>query len=109
MRRNQVLPDEADGITFCTMTTVSLKLPESLLREVEAEAEARGVPKSAVIRDSLEHTLHKRRTAKKKVSCLDLMSDWVDHLEGPSDASTNPRYLTEAILADHHREKKKSR
>jgi Arc/MetJ-type ribon-helix-helix transcriptional regulator len=104
-----VLPDAAGGITFCLMTTVSLKLPESLLREIEQEAAARGVPKSAVIRDSLEYTLHNRRRAKKKASCLDLMGEWVGQVKGPPDASTNPRYLTEAILADHHRGKKKSR
>jgi len=90
------------------MTTVSLKLPEALLREIEHEAATRGVPKSAVIRDSLERTLRKGRKAKKKVSCLDLMGDWVGHLPGPADASTNPRYLEEAILADHRRGKKNS-
>jgi hypothetical protein len=91
------------------MTTVSLKLPDSLLREVGQEAATRGVTKSAVIRNSLERTLRKGRKAKKKVSCLDLMGDWVGHFKGPPDASTNPRYLDEAILADHRRGKKKSR
>lgn len=90
------------------MTTISLKLPERLLREIEQEAATRGVPKSVVIRDSLERTLRKGRKANKKVSCLDLMGDWVGHVHGPADASTNPRYLQEAILADHHRGKKKS-
>lgn len=91
------------------MTTISLKLPESLLRELEQEAAARGVPKSAVIRDSLEQALRKGRKTKKKASCLDLMGDWVGHFKGPSDASTNPRYLQEAILADYHRGKKNPR
>jgi hypothetical protein len=91
------------------MTTVSLKLPEDLLREVEHEAATRGVPKSAVIRDSLERMLRKGRKAKKKVSCLDLMGDWVGHVHGPADASTNPRYLEEAILAGHSRGKKNLR
>lgn len=91
------------------MTTMSLKLPESLLREIEREAATRGVPKSVVIRDSLERTLRKGRTAKKKVSCLDLMGDLVGRFDGPPDASTNPLYLEEAILADHHRAKKNPR
>lgn len=90
------------------MTTISLKLPEALLREIELEAATRGVPKSAVIRDSLERTLRKGRKAKKKVSCLDLVRDLVGTFDGPPDASTNPRYLAEAILADHRRGKKKS-
>jgi hypothetical protein len=86
------------------MTTVSLKLPEALLREIEQEAATRGVPKSAVIRDSLERTLRKGR-GKKKVSCLDLVRDLVGRFDGPRDASTNPRYLEEAILADHRGKK----
>lgn len=91
------------------MTTISLKLPESLLRAVEQEAAARGVPKSAVIRDSLDRTLLKGRKTKKRASCLDLMGDLVGRFDGPPDASTNPRYLEEALLADHHRGKKNPR
>src|SRR5438477_3001947 len=83
-----------------TMTTISLKIPESLLREIEDEAAARGVPKSAVIRDSLERTLRIGRRVKKKVSCLDLMGDWVGHFHGPPDLSTNKKYLKQAVLAD---------
>ena len=90
------------------MTTVSLKLPESLLREIEQEAATRGVPKSAVIRDSLERTLRKGRKAKKRLSCLDLMGDLVGHFEGPPDLSTNKQYLTEAILADDERQPRKN-
>ena len=91
------------------MTTISLKLPEPLLREIEQEAATRGVSKSAVIRDSLELTLRQGRKAKKKVSCLDLVRDLVGSFDGPPDASTNPRYLKEAILADHRRGKKNPR
>jgi hypothetical protein len=91
------------------MTTVSLKLPEALLRGIEQEAATRGVPKSAVIRDSLERTLRKQRKGKRKVSCLDLVRDLIGHFDGPPDASTNRRYLEEAILADHSRGKKNRR
>ncbi|MHB8520775.1 MAG: ribbon-helix-helix domain-containing protein [Limisphaerales bacterium] len=91
------------------MTTVSLKLPEALLREIEQEAATRGVPKSAVIRDSLEHTLRKGRKARKKVSCLDLMGDWVGHFHGPPDLSTNKEYLKQAGLAEHDRQRKNRR
>jgi hypothetical protein len=91
------------------MTTISLKLPEALLREIEQEAATRGVPKSAVIRDSLEHTLRKGRKAKKKVSCLDLMGGWVGHFHGPPDLSTNKKYLKQAVLADYDRQRKNRR
>jgi Arc/MetJ-type ribon-helix-helix transcriptional regulator len=91
----------ADGITLCCMMTMSLKLPESLLREIEREAAARGVSKSAVIRDSLDRTLRKGRKAEKTISCLDLMGDLVGHFDGPQDLSTNKKHLAQAITAHH--------
>jgi hypothetical protein len=81
------------------MTTVSLKLPELLLRQVEQEATTRGVAKSAVIRDCIERTLQSGKKPKPKASCLDLMGNWVGSFRGPRDLSTNRRYLTEAIAA----------
>ena len=89
------------------MATVSLKLPEALLREIEQEAATRGLPKSTVIRDILEHTLRKKRKGKKNVSCLDLAGDLAGHFEGPPDLSTNKKYLKEAILADYERARPK--
>ncbi len=75
------------------MTTISLKLPEALLREIEQEAATRGVPKSAVIRDSLERTLRKGRKTRSKPTCLDLVRDLVGTLYGPPVALTIPVYL----------------
>ncbi len=91
------------------MMTISFKLPEALLREVEHEAASRGVPKSAVIRDSLEQTLRKRRKAKRRPNCLELMGDAVGHFAGPPDLSTNKKYLIEAVLADANRSRKNPR
>ena len=99
----------AAGITLWPMTAISLKLPEVLLREVEEEAAARGVPKSAVIRDCIERTLRKGKRAKRMVSCLDLTADLVGSQAGPPDASTNRRYLDEAILTDRGRGRKNRR
>ena len=104
----KVLPHVTVGITLPSMTTISLKLPEELLREIEQEAATRGVPKSAVIRDSLERTLRKGLGARKKVTCLDLVRDLVGKLDGPPDGSTNPCYLEEASLADRHRRGQKN-
>jgi Ribbon-helix-helix protein, copG family len=91
------------------MTTVSLKLPELLLREVEQEAATRGVAKSAIIRDCIERTLRKKKKPKGEVSCLDLMGDLVGSFHGPRDLSTNRRYLTEAIAANARRSPKNGR
>jgi len=91
------------------MTTISLKLPEPLLRQVEREAEARRVAKSAVIRDCIERALHRGKKAKDSVTCLDLMGDSVGSFRGPRDLSTNRRHLTEAITAHANRSRKSSR
>ena len=91
------------------MTAISLKLPETLLRQVEQEAAARGVPKSAVIRDCIERTLRRGKSAKRLVSCLDLAADLVGSQPGSPDASTNRRYLEEAILTDRARGRKNRR
>lgn len=90
------------------MTTISLKLPQSLLRELETEAQMRGVAKSAIIRESLEAALRKGRKPKKK-SCLDLMEDLVGHFEGPPDLSMNKRkYLREALSRAYGRQRPKN-
>jgi hypothetical protein len=106
---NRVLPSAAAGITFWRMTTVSLKLPEVLLREVEHEAATRGVGKSAIIRDCIERTLRKKKKPGREVSCLELMGDLVGSFRGPRDLSTNRRYLIEALAANARRRPKNGR
>jgi len=89
------------------MTTISLKLPEMLLRELEQEAATRGVPKSAIIRAYIERALRKGGRPRQKVSCLELMGDLVGSFRGPRDLSTNRRYLLEAV-AKHDRPRRKT-
>ncbi len=91
------------------MTTISLKLPDALLREVEREAEAKRVGKSAVIRDCIERGLRRGKPATETPSCLDLMGHMVGSFRGPSDLSTNRRHLVEAINAHAHRGRKNRR
>lgn len=90
------------------MTTISLKLPELLLRDVEAEARRRGLSKSALIRDSLESALRRDRS-RKVATCLDLMGKAVGSFRGPKDFSTNRRYLIEAISSGARRKPKNHR
>lgn len=90
------------------MTTISLKLPEVLLREIEREAAARGVGKSALIRDCLERALRKGEAPKNRVSCLDLMGARVGSFHGPPDLSTNKKYLKKALRADYERQQRKN-
>jgi hypothetical protein len=82
------------------MTTMTLKLPETLRRGVEEEARRRGVPKSVLVRECVEAML-RRKQRRKPPTCLDLVGDLVGSQPGPRDASVNRRYLDEAVLADH--------
>jgi hypothetical protein len=87
---------------------MTLKLPGTLLRLVEDEARRRGVAKSALVRECVEAALRRQR-AKRRVTCLDLVSDLVGSQPGPSDASVNRRHLNDAVLADYRRGRKNSR
>lgn len=91
------------------MRTISFKLSDALLREIADEAAARGVPKSALIRSSLEQVLQTRRQSKKRKTCLELMGEAVGHFGGPADLSSNKKYLAEAVLADARRKRKNTR
>ena len=75
------------------MQTVSLKLPDELLAELNREAKARRVTKSSLIRESLEKTL--RRASKAGgVSCYDMACDLAGALKGlPEDLADNPEYM----------------
>jgi hypothetical protein len=79
------------------MTTISLKLPDSLLREINQEAELRSTGRSTVIRDCLERVLRRGKKPKDAATCLDLMGDAVGSFRGPSDLSTNRKHLTAAV------------
>jgi Arc/MetJ-type ribon-helix-helix transcriptional regulator len=75
------------------MQTISLKLPEDLLDELENEAKARRVTKSQVVRDSLEKALRKQ-PATAEISCYDLARDLAGAVKGlPKDLADNPKYM----------------
>ena len=75
------------------MQTISLKLPDDLLAELETEAKARRITKSAIVRESLEKALH-RKSAAGEVSCFDLASDLAGKVKGlPGDLAENPEYM----------------
>lgn len=75
------------------MQTISLKLPETLLADLEKETRLRRTSKSALVRAALERELAAGR-GKKKPSCYDLARDLAGSLKGlPKDIATNPKYL----------------
>jgi hypothetical protein len=91
------------------MTTVSLKLPEELLREVAAEAQRRGVSKSAVIRQQVEAGLRRTGRARTPVTCAELAAGLIGSLSGPVDLSTNQAYLDAAVWQDAQRGRRRNR
>jgi predicted DNA-binding ribbon-helix-helix protein len=81
------------SVTLAGMPTVSVKLPESLLRRIERAAVARRLTKSSLIRETLEQALTQSRD-ESPVSCYDLAKDLAGSMKGlPRDLATNPKYL----------------
>jgi hypothetical protein len=75
------------------MTTISLKLPSTLIARLKTEARNRRKSKSAVIRECLEQNLGQSRRGRKP-SFHDLAQDLCG--SGASkvrDLATNPKYL----------------
>lgn len=75
------------------MRTISLKLPDDLLVQLDSEAKARRVTKSWLVRESLEKALRKQSPAKA-VSCFDLARDLAGSVKGlPEDLADSPKYM----------------
>ena len=75
------------------MQTISLKLPDDLLAQLDSEAKARRVTKSWLVRDSLERALRKE-SPTGAVSCYDLARDLAGVAKGlPQDLAENPKYM----------------
>jgi predicted transcriptional regulator len=74
------------------MTTISLKLPESLAAKLTATAQNMGMSKSALVRQVLEEYLANDKTAVSG-SCLELAADLVGSLSGPGDLSFDKKHF----------------
>jgi len=75
------------------MRTISLKLPEDLLAQLEAEAQIRRVTKSQLVRESIEAAL-RASPRRRRPSCYDLASDLAGSIKGlPKDLARNPKYM----------------
>lgn len=73
------------------MRTISLKLPDDLLVQLDSEAKARRVTKSWLVRKGLEKVL---REPAGTVSCYDLARDLAGTVKGlPKDLAVNPKYM----------------
>ena len=75
------------------MRTISLKLPDDLIADLQREAKARRITKSALVRESVEATL-RRRPRRGAASCYDLARDLAGAVRGlPRDLASNPKYM----------------
>jgi Arc/MetJ-type ribon-helix-helix transcriptional regulator len=84
------------------MKTLTIRLPDSLVVEIEQESQARRVSKSDVVRERLRQP---RRDAPGH-SMRDLAGNLIGSVRGlPSDLSSNKKkYLPDLIRAEkHHR------
>ncbi|MFZ2654554.1 MAG: ribbon-helix-helix protein, CopG family [Victivallales bacterium] len=73
------------------MTTISLKVPETLDFRLAQIAKKNGSSKSEMIRDALEHMVATRHT--RKCSCLSMASDLIGCVDGSADLSRNKKRM----------------
>ena len=81
------------------MKTLTVRLPEKLVAEIESESRQRHVSKSDVIRERLQTPY--AATRQKRGSMLELIGDLVGSVAGlPADLSRNKqKYLPRLIRA----------
>ena len=84
------------------MQTISLKLPQTLIAELNAEASRRQVSKSRVVREALQRQL--KSSSRNRVHfCADLAADLIGSQPGPPNASTDKDALKQALLEKRRR------
>ena len=77
------------------MRTISLKLSDELLAQLEERARARRVTKSLLIRESLTKVLYEQASARK-ASCYDVAADLAGTVKGlPEDLADDPKYMAD--------------
>lgn len=75
------------------MKTVSLKLENEVLEQLEREARLRGVTKSELLREGLKRILNEDSPTGAE-SCYDLARDLAGVVKGlPEDLAVNPKYM----------------
>ena len=71
------------------MKTITVRLPEPLVADIEAESRGRKISKSDVVRERLELTPDQRR---RRMASVDAIADLIGSVDGlPSDLSTRKR------------------
>jgi len=77
------------------MKTLTVRLPEPLVAEIEAESRGRGCSKSDVVRERLERG---KRPSRHKPGPLDAIADLIGAVDGlPADLSANKKHYLKAM------------
>ena len=70
------------------MKTLTVRLPEPLVADIEAESHGRRISKSDVVRERLERAPRKRR----RTASLDAIADLIGSVDGlPTDLTTRKK------------------
>lgn len=75
------------------MKTISVRIPEDVANRLQAASRNTGVSKSEVIREALEAYLANGRDGDDRPTLADRCRDLIGSVDGPSDLSTNPKYM----------------
>ena len=71
------------------MKTITVRLPEPLVADIEAESRGRKTSKSVVVRERLQLAPRQRR---RRMASLDAIADLIGSVDGlPTDLSTGKR------------------
>jgi len=75
------------------MTTITCRIPEKMDAELDAVAEKRKVPKSAVVREAIAANLQEQ-TKQGRLSAYDVMKEACGVVKiGRRDLATNAKYM----------------
>lgn len=75
------------------MHTLSLKLSDDLIKEIEISSKEKHITKSRLVREAIIQYLRRDSSKAKKGSFLELAKDLCGSFKGPKDLSSNKKYL----------------
>jgi len=75
------------------MTTVTLKMPQTLAIRLGVAAEKRQTSRSALIRSAVLKYIEEDQADSTKPSAYDLVREFSGTVDGPSDLSAHPRHM----------------
>jgi hypothetical protein len=76
------------------MKTITVRLPESLVAEIEAESRVRKMSKSDIVRERLQHA---GKTSRRSSTTIDGIADLIGSVDGlPADLSARKKSYLKA-------------